>query len=266
MQALRVAQFLALGYANFGARGFRANEASFTKTALDVDLTGKNYIVTGATSGLGKVTARELARRGGTVHILCRDSGRGRAVQDSIIEETGNDKVQIHVCDISRLKDIASFSEKWVASDKPIAALVNNAGVMLHHRQKSEDGYEMGFATNTLGTFALTEMLLPALEKGGNSRVVTVSSAGMLTECLEKDDLEGTKLSKNDKIDGSAQYSRSKRHQVAITEYWARKYGSRGIFWASMHPGWAGTPGVSLTTNSSCFIPHTETGCRAFHA
>lgn len=244
MYACRIAQFLAIGYSSFGHRGYAANKAYFTPNALDVDLSGKHFIVTGATSGLGKVTAQALAQRGGNVHLLVRDAGRGENVRQHIVTETGNENVSVHICDISKLSDIDTFSRQWIKSGRPISALVNNAGAMVHNRVQSADGLEVGFATNTLGTFALTEMLRPALESAADARVVTVSSGGMLTEALEVDDFEGTDLWKGKKIDGSAQYSRSKRHQVAMTEYWARRYSNKGIFWASMHPGWAGTPGL----------------------
>lgn len=245
MQALRVAQFLALGYSNYGVRGFLANERHFTKGALDVDLRGRHYLVTGATSGLGRVTASALAARGAHVHLVCRDAMRGDAVRDEIVSESGNENVQLHLCDISSLADVAGFSDRWNESKTPIAALVNNAGAMIDDVSVSADGIEMSFATNTLGTFALTEMLRPCFVNGGGGRVITVSSGGMLTQPLVVDTLEGEDLVKGKKIDGSSQYSRSKRHQVALTEHWTRKYTSKGIFWASVHPGWAGTPGVS---------------------
>lgn len=244
MQAFRLAQFIAFGYVNFGARGFRRNEKTFTPNVLDVHLTDKHYIVTGATSGLGRITAEQLAHRGASVHLLCRDAKRAQAIQEDIMRKTTNENITVHLCDMSSLADVVAFSREWEESGLPIHALVNNAGVMLHSRKQSADGIETNFATNSLGTFALTEMLRPALERSKGARVVTVSSGGMLTQGLEVDDFEGTSLSKGDSIDGSAQYSRSKRHQVAMTEYWARKYADSGIFWASMHPGWAGTPGV----------------------
>lgn len=253
MQVIRVAQFLILGYTGFGKRGFQNNQTTFTPKVLDVDLKGKHYIVTGATSGLGLETASQLARRGGHVHLLCRNQKRGEDVRLQIVNETGNSQVKVHVCDVSSLGDVATFSKEWIASGVPIAALVNNAGVMVHKRKLSVDGFELGFATNTLGTFALTEMLLPALQSSQGARVVTVSSGGMLTENLEIEDLQGESLWKNDGIDGSAQYSRCKRRQVALTEYWARKYANRGIFWVSMHPGWAGTPGVSFNNLAYCY-------------
>lgn len=243
--AFRVAQFLAIGYANFGARGFTVNETSFSSSALSVDLTSRHYIVTGATSGLGRVTAKALAERGAVVHLLCRDAVRGERVREEIVKGTGNSDVMVHICDVSSLKDVQKFATMWNGEGNAISALVNNAGVMLHEITESEDGQEKAFATNTLGTFALTEMLRPWLEDGG--RVVTVSSGGMLTQKLvsERGMFGGGDLRKGrNGIDGSSQYSRNKRQQVALTEYWSRKWEGKGIFWASMHPGWAGTPGL----------------------
>lgn len=244
MQALRTAQFVALGCLTFGSRGFKARKRSFNPTALDVDLTGKHYIVTGGTSGLGYVTAQQIAKRGGTVHIVCRNGAKGETARSEIVAQSGNDRVQIHLCDISSLAQVRRFAEEWRQSGRGIAALVNNAGILVNERRTSEDGFELSFATNTLGTFALTEMLLPVLEKSENARVITVSSGGMLTEGLEIDDFDGEGLGDAKGIDGSKQYARSKRHQVAMTEHWAEKHKEKGIFWGSMHPGWAKTPGV----------------------
>lgn len=246
--AIRVTQFLTLGYTTFGARGFRENSQSFNPKSLDVDLTGRNIIVTGATSGLGKVTALELAARNANVHLLVRDKQRGEAVRDEVLSSNSSSTIQVHECDISSLSDISKLAQHFKDSRTPVHVLVNNAGVMKPNIIPSADGFETAFATNTLGTFALTEMLLPALQIAKpTARVITISSGGMLTEKLNVDDLEGKSITTNDNsIDGPAQYSRCKRRQVALTEYWSRHYADKGIFWASMHPGWADTPGVSF--------------------
>lgn len=262
--ALRVAQFLTLGYTSFGARGFRENSKSFNPHALNVTLRGRHVIVTGATSGLGRVTAQALAARQATVHLVVRDEQRGEQVKEDIINaitSKANDSIcstaktdvtpiadiHVHQCDISSLADVARLAQHFKESNTPVHVLINNAGVLRSKLLHSADGYESSFATNSLGTFALTEMMLPLLEKSTpDARVITVSSAGMLTENLYVDDLEGKALIKTDgSMDGPAQYSRCKRRQVALTEHWARKHDGKGIFWASMHPGWADTPGVS---------------------
>lgn len=176
--------------------------------------------------------------------MLCRDAERGERARSDIVKESGNEDVHLHVCDLANLDDIARFCDMWKTAGTPIDALVNNAGIMLHQDQKAASGLEANFAINTLGTYALTEMLRPVLEAGNKSRVITVSSGGMLTVPLVVDDLEGRDLAKNGAIDGSTQYARNKRQQVALTEHWAAKSCSSNVFYAAMHPGWAATPGV----------------------
>lgn len=240
MQWLRSAQFLVLGYSTFGARGYRQRAPHFTPGALDVDLQGKHYVITGASSGLGRAAAEELGRRGATVHLVVRNPSRAEGVVKCITEEGGTPHV--HVCDLSSLKSVESFVSKW--GDARIDALVNNAGVMINDRKDATDGVELNFATNTLGTYALTEMLMPALS-ASNARVVTVSSGGMYTERLVVDDIEGADITKGEHIDGTRQYARNKRQQIALTEHWARRYPD--VKWSVMHPGWADTPGVATS-------------------
>lgn len=244
LQAFRAAQFFGIGFASFGLRGFKEHAKSFDSKALDVDLKGRHIIVTGGTSGIGQAAIQALASHNATVHLICRDANRGEAVRESIMSESIGSDVRVHVCDISSLADVARLAEEFVHSNDGVHALINNAGVMQHEVVESKDGFESSFAINTLGIFALTEMLRPALQRVPDARVVTVSSGGMLTERLEIEDLEGKNLRKDEtSIDGTTQYARCKRMQVALTEHWARKYPNS--FWAaSMHPGWVDTPGV----------------------
>lgn len=247
LQLFRLAQFATLGYFNFGSRSFISHKRDFNPTALAVDLTGKHYIITGATSGLGLEVAHQLATRHATVHLVCRNRNKGGDVKKQITAATENSNVHVHICDISSLKQMYEFSCKWKESKIPIAALINNAGVLVNKRLTSEDGFELSFATNTLGTFVLTEMLVSVLTKSPSARVITVSSGGMLPAFLTSRDFDGKSLYTKDGIEGSKQYGRCKRRQVALTEYWAEKHQTSGIFWATMHPGWADTPGVKTS-------------------
>lgn len=247
MQWLRSAQFVVLGYNSFGHRGYRNRSRHFTPNVLEVNLKDRHYLVTGASSGLGRATAEALGSRGATVHLLVRSAERAAPVVDAINSSGGT--ARVHICDISSLKSVSDFSKTW--NGHQLDALVNNAGVLINSAEKkSADGFEMNFATNTLGTYVLTEMLLPALEKTPGSRVVTVASGGMYTEPLVIDDMEGSDITKvgndgaNIKIDGTRQYARNKRQQIALTEHWSRRHKEAGIFWSVMHPGWADTPGV----------------------
>lgn len=247
---IRVAQFMAFGYVSFGRKAFETNARAFNPDTIPKDLGGRHIVITGGTSGIGKVAVRELAARHATVHLVCRDSSKGEQVRKDILSEHSGASVHVHTCDISSLSDIVNLANEFQQSNIRIRALVNNAGAMVQTHEKSVDGLEVNFATNTLGVFTITEMLRPFLDVENGARVITVSSGGMLTETLEVDDLEGEQLLKDGgkKINGERQYARCKRHQVAMTEHWARKYSKQGIFWATMHPGWVDTPGVSPVT------------------
>lgn len=202
---------------------------------------GKNCVVTGANSGIGYATAEGLALRGANVYMVCRSKERGEAALSKIQSVTGNKNVYLEVCDLSSVSDIKSLESKFSSKDLPIHVLVNNAGILENKFTKTSEGFELNFAVNVLGTYTMTESLLPLLEKASpDARVITVSSGGMYTSPLTNDlQFSGTKF------DGVEQYARNKRIQVALTEKWAELYKSKRIGFYSMHPGWAETPGVA---------------------
>src|SRR5581483_6823603 len=115
-----------------------------------------------------------------------------------------------------------------------------NAGVMTERRELSADGIELTFATNVLGPFLLTNLLIPLLEESAPARIVNVSSGGMYTQKLGVDDLQ----SDRGQFDGSKVYARTKRAEVILTELWAEQLAGAGVVVHAMHPGWADTPGV----------------------
>jgi NAD(P)-dependent dehydrogenase (short-subunit alcohol dehydrogenase family) len=125
---------------------------------------GKLAIVTGANSGIGFHAAKELARAGATVILACRNSQKAEAAKAEILAEIPTAKVEISLLDVADLKSVREFSKKFIASDRSIDILINNAGIMAYlDRKTTPDGFEMQFATNHLGHFALTGLLLPAL-------------------------------------------------------------------------------------------------------
>lgn len=208
---------------------------------MQVRLDGKNCIVTGANSGIGFATAEGLAVRGASIYMVCRSKERGETALSQIQSKTGNQKVYLEVCDLSSVSEIKLLAAKFTSKDLPVHVLVNNAGILEHKRITTPEGFELNFAVNVLGTFTLTELMLPLLEKAApDARVITVSSGGMYTAPLTTD----LQFSEG-KFDGMAQYGRNKRVQVALTEKWAEMYKHKGIGFYSMHPGWAETPGVA---------------------
>ncbi|MGD8317384.1 MAG: SDR family NAD(P)-dependent oxidoreductase [Myxococcales bacterium] len=203
---------------------------------IDEDLSGRVALVTGATSGLGREAARELARLGATVILVGRNRDKTERVTQAIREETGNPRVQVQIADLSSMAEIRSLAARIQG---PIHLLINNAGVLVAERTETEEGFETTFATNLLGHFLLTNLLIDKLESP--ARIINVSSGGMYTQRIVVDDLQ----MKHGRYDGAVAYARTKRGQVILTQLWAEALGTRGIVVHAMHPGWADTPGVS---------------------
>ncbi|KAH6826858.1 Rossmann-fold superfamily protein [Perilla frutescens var. hirtella] len=241
LKTWRSVAFGIYGFKNFTKNGFVEHSKSFRSEDMQPQIEGKNCIVTGANSGIGYATAEGLAARGATVYMVCRNKERGEAALSMIHSATGNKNVHLEVCDISSISDVKSFASRFCAKDEPIHILVNNAGLLERNRLITPEGYEMNFAVNVLGTYTMTELLLPLLEKAApDARVITVASGGMYTAPLMEDLQFSSK-----EFDGIEQYARNKRVQVALTEKWADTYKEKGVGFYSMHPGWAETPGVA---------------------
>ncbi|KAK9111165.1 hypothetical protein Scep_018684 [Stephania cephalantha] len=239
--AWRASAFGLYGYLNFTKSGFIKHSSNFREEDMEGRIEGKNCVVTGANSGIGFATAQGLASRGANVYMVCRNKQRGEEAMNKIQSETGNQNVYLEVCDLSSASQIKSFASRFSSKDQPLHVLVNNAGILEHNRITTTEGFELNFAVNVAGTYTLTELMLPSLEKAApDARVITVSSGGMYTTPLTTD----LQYSEG-KFDGTRQYARNKRIQVALTEKWAEMYGDKGIGFYSMHPGWAETPGVA---------------------
>ena len=146
-------------------------------TADDLpNLDGRVAVVTGANSGIGLVAARELARAGATVVLGCRAPARASAAAESILAAVPNAKLDVWQLDLADLSSVREFAEGISASYPKLDLLLNNAGVMAVPRDLTADGFERQIGTNHLGHFALTGLLLAALQAGVSPRVVTVSS------------------------------------------------------------------------------------------
>ncbi len=225
------------GYTNVGyqirSRGWSTSELP--------PLGGRVVMVTGATSGLGLAAAEGFARLGATVWLVVRNEDGGERARAAIAERSGNHDVHVGLCDLSHLQSVTQFAERFAAQAERLDVLVNNAGVLPARRTLSPDGIELTFATNVLGPFLLTNLLLPLLERSAPARILSVSSGGMYTQRIRVDDLQNER----GEFDGATAYARAKRAQVILTELWARRLEDRGVVVHSMHPGWVDTPGVA---------------------
>src|SRR4051794_36729167 len=153
-----------------------------------LDLAGRTVIVTGASSGIGEAVCEGLAAAGATVHLLVRNREKGRKSLESVRRATGSDRLEVGECDLSSLASVRAFAERFSASGGTLDCLVNNAGVLPPQRTYTDDGFELTFATNVLGPFLLTALLLPLLRRSGDSRVINVASGGMYTAKLDSSD------------------------------------------------------------------------------
>ncbi len=151
------------------------------------DQSGRRAVVTGANSGLGLVTARELARKGAHVVLAVRSTGKGEAAAQAIRDAAPGAQVEVRELDLSALDSVRGFAAGW---DGPLDLLVNNAGIMMTPPRTTADGNELQFGTNHLGHFALTGLLLEALGSAPAARVVTVSSIEHKPGRIAFDDLK----------------------------------------------------------------------------
>lgn len=138
---------------------------------------GKTVIITGANSGIGKETAKDLAKRGARVIMACRNQETGSQAKDEIINESGNTNVKLMALDLSSLNSVRKFAAQVVKQEPRLDVLINNAGVAnTFGKIITEDGLELTMATNQYGPFLLTHLLLPLLKKTASSRIVIVAS------------------------------------------------------------------------------------------
>lgn len=203
---------------------------------LELDLTGKTYLVTGGNSGIGRVTAEQLARQGARVVIGCR-----RPSEVQIQEFSGT--VEVMQLDLADLNSVRNFSKSFQDKHHSLHGLVNNAGVMYTPFGKTKDGFETQFGTNHLGHYLLTELLLPLLKKSNPSRIVNLSScyhdkAQGREGNIYFDDLNYEKR----KYDGWEAYAQSKLANLLHAKQLAKRLKDTGVVAVSVHPGWVRTP------------------------
>ncbi len=190
-------------------------------------------MVTGATSGIGEMTARELAQMGATVIAVGRDPVRGAAALERIRSASGNKAVELMLADLSSLQGIRQLAEQFKHKYQRLHVLVNNAGALFTARQQSADGIEMTFALNHLNYFLLTNLLLEPLKASAPSRIVNIgASAHQFARRVDFDDLQGQR-----KYFGWGAYGQSKLCNLLFTYELARRLEGTGVTVNALHPG-----------------------------
>ena len=196
------------------------------------DLTGKTCILTGANSGIGKATALELAKMGARLVMVCRDREKGEAAQREIIAESKSNNVELMIADLSSQESIRRFSSDFQKTHEKLELLINNAGVYLTKRLTTPDGLEATLATNLLGPFLLTNLLLRVLKAGAPSRIVNISSDAHEGIRMNFEDLQSEK-----KFSGWQAYGQSKLGMILFTHELSKRLAGTGITVNSVHPG-----------------------------
>jgi len=194
---------------------------------------GQICIVTGSNTGIGRETARGLARLGATVVLACRDAAKAEVARADIAKTTQNADVVVIPLDLGDSTSIRAFAHTISDRYGKVDVLVNNAGVTARRRGVTKDGFETTFGVNHLGTALLTLELLDLLKKGKDSRIVVLSSGLHYRGKMVWDDLQfGTR-----KYDGITAYNQSKLANVLFTKALARRLEGTGITVNAVHPG-----------------------------
>ncbi|XP_017108085.2 retinol dehydrogenase 13 isoform X1 [Drosophila bipectinata] len=201
----------------------------FTK---ETDETGKVIIVTGANTGIGKETVRELARRNATVYMACRNLKKCEEARQEIVLETKNPHVYCRECDLASQESIRNFVAAYKREQTKLHILINNAGVMRCPRSLTTDGIELQLGVNHMGHFLLTTQLLDMLKKSAPSRVVNVSSLAHTRGEINTGDLNSDKS-----YDEGKAYAQSKLANVLFTRELARRLEGTGVTVNALHPG-----------------------------
>ncbi|HEX2908828.1 MAG TPA: SDR family oxidoreductase [Phototrophicaceae bacterium] len=199
---------------------------------------GKVVLITGATNGIGKVAALELAKMGATVVLVGRNQAKTQATVDEIKNGSGSSQIESLIADLSVMSEVRRLAEEFKAKYTRLDVLLNNAGAVFADRQETDDGYEMTFALNHLSYFLLTNLLLDLLKASAPARIVNVSSGAHMGGRLNFEDLN---RQKGYGLGGYGAYGQSKLANVMFTYELARRLAGTGVTATVLHPGFVAT-------------------------
>jgi dehydrogenase/reductase SDR family protein 12 len=238
-QLKKVAAFYGRFTLSFTQVGFRAR--SLLWPALKADFSGQNWLVTGASGGLGRYIALEAARHGAQVTIAARGAAKLQQVVDEA-RASGTKNINTAVCDFSLQSDTARLVRELAESGRKIDVLVNNVGVLNDDHSLTAEGREASFTINFLSHYLLTEGLIRrGVFSANRPLVINMASGGGYNVPLSTAMLN---MVDPKTFNGTAAYGFHKRGQIVLNQHWRSTYGPRGIGFYVMHPGWADTDGV----------------------
>lgn len=196
------------------------------------ELAGKTFVITGANTGIGKITATDLARRGARVILACRSLAKTQPVIDEIKRETRNDQIEFVALDLGDLASVRTAAAEIIAKNTPLHGLINNAGLVA--RGQTKDGFELTFGTNHIGHYLFTRLLLDRLKEAGTARIINVSSNSHF-RAKSIDWAAQTQPTKS--VTAMGEYEVSKLANVLFTKELARRLEGTGITTYAVHPG-----------------------------
>ena len=195
-------------------------------------MAGRTCLITGATNGIGKETAIELANMGATVVLVARDERKGRAAQSELKERTGAES-ELLLADLASLADVRKLADEYRSRHDKLHVLINNAGAYNSQRVLTKDGYEMTIAVNHLAHFLLTDLLLDVIKASAPARIINVSSGAHSGAKINFDDLQG----ESGYGVGMGAYGQSKLANVLFTNELAKRLEGANVTVNSLHPG-----------------------------
>ena len=209
---------------------------------LNMNLTGKTYVVTGANSGIGLVTARQLAKQGATVVMGVRRVSEGERVAGEILREFAAAELVVYQLELGDLASVRAFAAEVNRNHPKLQGLVNNAGVMRTPYGRTKDGFETQFGVNHLGHFLLTNLLLDGLKAGAPSRVVNLSSYFHEFAMGRKGEIHFDDLNyERRRFDTWEAYAQSKLANLLHARELGRRLAGTGVTTASVNPGFVRT-------------------------
>lgn len=195
-------------------------------------LKNKCCVITGATSGIGVETAKALVNAGANVTLVCRSESKGKALVAELSRGATN-SIDLLIGDLSKLKEVRRVAAAYLATEKPLHILINNAGLQNASRKVTEDGFEETFAVNHLAHFLLTNLLLERIQASAPARIINVASAGyQMVKGIDFDDLNGERS-----FNGMKAYGASKLSNILFTRKLANQLKNAGVTVNCLHPG-----------------------------
>ncbi|XP_011305182.1 retinol dehydrogenase 13 [Fopius arisanus] len=206
-------------------RNYMAGQKCPSEERID----GKTVVITGASSGMGKEIAIELAKRGGRIILAVRDEKSGKAIAEKI-RVIPDAKVDVRKIDLSSLQSIRNFVEKFEVDEVDI--LINNAGIVFHPQKKTDEGFELHFVTNYLGHFLLTQLLLPKLKASQQGRIINISAESHTTSEIHLDD-----LNLEEKFSAGEAFGQSKLAMIMMARHMSQLLKDTHVTINAVNPG-----------------------------